>query len=177
MKQAIILICTISFAFSFSQVKKDKNFKTKTFKTDSIQISYPKKWRKSGAHGYIFFRPKGINRNSYEDELEHVSVNKNFIPLHSKQNIEYLLNRYAEKIYRFEVNKSFKISKISNHEKFIYKIESKVDYSLSEDTYKKVEYFFLNGKRLESYRYQIRKELFDKYHDDAMAIINSIERR
>ena len=75
------------------------------------------------------------------------------------------------------MNKSFKISKISNHEKFIYKIESKVDYSLSEDTYKKVEYFFLNGKRLESYRYQMRKELFDKYHDDTMAIINSIEQR
>lgn len=163
--------------FGFSQTKKEKKIRIKTIKTDSLIISYPKTWKKFGAIGHIFFTPKIIRRNTFENELEQVSVNKNFISLRSGESIEVTLNKYAETLNRFETKKNFKILKPSSNSKFIYKIESIITYSLNSDSYKKVEYFFKNGTKLESYSYQMREELFDLYFEDAMLIINSITKR
>ena len=57
------------------------------------------------------------------------------------------------------------------------KIEYELSLDYSENTYKKVEYIRLENSNLKFYRYMAKSELYDKYYNEAMSIINSIEKR
>jgi hypothetical protein len=162
---------TLSFLCVQGQIK------IKSYKGEGITVNYPKTWHKFGAIGHVYFIPKIIRRSTFENELEHVSVNKNVIVYDGKISIEKAITNYADILSRNEIDREYKISKIKNKSKFIYKAEYLIGYNFTQIKYKRVEYFFMNQNNLECYRYQMRKELFDKYHDDAMAIINSIEQR
>ncbi|MBT8245790.1 MAG: hypothetical protein HKP48_08010 [Winogradskyella sp.] len=170
-----VLLALFLIIFSFS---KAQNNKTKIFKNKHLKVEYPKTWFKFGAIGYVYFIPKTIRKNTFENEVEHVSINKNIIPINNGENVENVLKNYSSVLMRNEIKKTFEIVKLESYSKFIYKITSSVIYNSIDEIYKRVEYFFINkDEALENYRYQMREGLFDKYYDDAMLIINSIEKR
>lgn len=172
MKNGLSLFLVVLFVgFGYSQTK------LKAFKNSEISLKYPKTWQKFGAMGYVYIMPKIVKRNTFENEVEHVSVNKNVINYDGVQDVKEIISNYSNTLSRNEAEKKFKISKIEGNSKFIYKVEYLIRYNFTETVYKRLEVFFQNGNTLENYRYQMREDLFDKYYDDAMLIINSIEKR
>lgn len=170
-----IYVLLVFFFVGFTQAQK---IKTNSFKNDEIKVQYPKTWFKFGAIGHVYFIPKIIRKNTFENEVEHVSVNKNIIRLTKQDSIENVLKSYANVLTKNQIKKDFKIIQSESSSKFIYKIESLINYKSKHKTFKRIEYFFINEEdNLESYRYQMRDDLFDKYYEEAMLIINSIQKR
>lgn len=107
MKYKIYVLLAFFFTiFSFSEAQK---FKTKTFKNESLKVEYPKTWFKFGAIGHVYFIPKIIRKNTIENEVEHVSVNKNIIPINKGDNVENVLNNYSRILMRNEIKKPSKL--------------------------------------------------------------------
>ena len=173
------LILAISFliVLNCGSTKTEKPVKIKTFETEELTVSYPSSWIKTGGVGYIYFIPKIIKKSTFENEVENVSVNKHFIPINSSDEIERVLKKYANTKTRNELSKSFQLIKLTSSSKFIYKIESLITYNFTSETYKREEYFLKKSGKLEYFTYQMRETLFEKYHDDAMLIINSIQEK
>lgn len=170
-----VLLAFLFIGFGFSQAQK---IKTKTFKNEYLKAEYPKTWFKFGGIGHVYFIPKIIRKNTFENEVEHVSINKNIIPISKGDIIESILQNHCSVLKRNEIKKDFKIIELDSKSKFIYRVESLVIYKSMQETYKRIEYFFINdADNLENYRYQMREDLFDKYYNEAMSIINSVEKR
>nr|WP_321233902.1 hypothetical protein [uncultured Psychroserpens sp.] len=157
-----------------SDAQTRKTVKIKTFKNEEIVVNYPKTWMEFGGLDHVYFIPKKIRNSTFENEVEHVSVNKNVIPLESTHQIEKVLDKYGSTLTRNQVRKSFELIKMHPDSKFIYKIESLITYRFSQNIYKRVEYFYSLEDRLEYFTYQMRDELYNQYLDDALFIINSV---
>ena len=157
--------------------KTEKPIRIKTFKNKSVIVNYPSNWVRFGRTGIALFIPKKIQENTYQNEIEHVDVNRATLTIDIKDGIEKALNRYGNSIRKNEKLKNFRLIKLDSNPKFIYKMESLRVYDFTPGTYKREEYFYMKDGRLELYLYQMREDLFDFYHKDAMLIINSVEHK
>jgi hypothetical protein len=174
MKKIILATCFIFLvngANCFSQ--NAPTTKIKNFRNSDFKVKYPKNWKLLTYNGYVVFRPKKLKEKD-STGFGRVSINPGQIKYVSNiLNIEKQLVDHANTLNRHERSKSYEIIKLSDDPKFIYKIEYKVLTDYNENIYKHVEYFYLNNKKLSHYSYIIREDLFEKFHDDAMFIINS----
>ena len=176
MKIIYVIIIAFILVSCGSSIKSNENFhKVKTYKNEKLIVNYPNNWLKFGALGYIYFIPKEVNASTFENEVEHVSVNKNRILIGHIEQIENALKNHAETLSRNKITGKFEIIKLNSDSKFIYKIESSITYNFSQYIYKRVEYFYMNENNLEYFTYQMREELFNFYLEDALLIINSVQ--
>lgn len=157
--------------------KTEKLIKIKTFKNEHYKVKYPNTWVRFGAIGSAHFMPKTIRKNTFENEIEHVGINKHIIEIDTKDDIEKILYQYGKTIRRNEKLKNFRLIKLDSDPRFIYKIESLITYSFISGVYKREEYFYIKNNKLGYFKYQMREDLFDVYHNDAMLIINSVEHK
>ncbi len=178
MKRLLLILSTLFLVnCGSSDLPTEKAAKIKTFKNKNIEAKYPKTWIKFGGLDYVYFMPKKVRDNNFENEVEHVSINKNNIQINSFNQIENVLNKHGNTLTRNQIKKSFELVKLNSQAKFIYKIESFITYNSSPNTYKRVEYFYQNQGMLKYFIYQMREELFDLYHEDALFIINSVHNK
>ena len=157
--------------------KTEKPIKIKIFKNNDVIVNYPNTWVMPGLKRNPYFMPKTIEKNTYQNEIEHVSIFKRSIPVNDSDDIEKILYHYGETINRNEKFKNFRLVKLQSSSKFIYKIESLITYNFISGNYKREEYFYLRNGELGYFKYQMREDLFDFYHDDAMLIINSVQHK
>ena len=154
-----------------------KNFKLKKFKTKEFRLKYPNSWTKYGAHGYVFLTPKDIIKNGLNNEINHLSLNKNEIILNDSITVEEALETHANNIKYFEKNIEYTIKKINSESSFNYKIEYIRSHNKIPSNIKRLEYFFWSKSKLKYVRFQMREELFAIYFNEAMLIINSFQFR
>lgn len=175
----ILSVLTILFivSLSSSQVDKRKIIQTKTFKNENIIVKYPKTWKHRAVNAYVFIEPKGC-REINSSVLCHVSADPEELQwVITPTNTEKYLIEHAETLNRHERSKTFEITKLPDDSKFVYKIEYAVFLDYNEDAYKKAEFFYLKNSKLRYYSFIARKDVFEKYYDEAMFIINSIKER
>jgi hypothetical protein len=168
-------ILTLFLIFFINSVHSQEYLNSKKYRHSEFTLNYPRTWKFEEFNGYVLFRPKEISA------LDKLGPNQVFVypgeVSINKKNIEEALNAHASNIDRHEVEKKFKIIKLNNESKFIYKIEYEVLFEYNNDIYKQIEYLYKEGSKLKFYYYLMRKDLFDKYYDEAMFIINSIKKR
>ena len=170
-----LYVFTLILAINFGHCQR--KVKTKTLNFSVYKLHYPSTWKTYEYNGKITLRPKEINKTDYLGP-SFVYVFPNKINTSNKlETEEETLNQHASKILSHEKNKSFKVIKLSDNSKFKYKIEYDLKLDFTNNTFKKVEYVYNESGKLKYCSYLMREDFFDKYHDDAMAIINSIERR
>ncbi len=157
--------------------KTEKPIKIKTFENKNLSVNYPSNWVRFGRTGAALFIPKTIQKNTHENEIEHVDVNRITLSIDIKEGIEEILKHYANSTRENVKLKNFRLIKLESNPKFIYKIESLRVYNSKPGTYKREEYFYVKDGKLEFNLYQMREDLFDFYHDDAMLIINSVQHK
>ncbi|MCC1483418.1 hypothetical protein [Winogradskyella immobilis] len=104
------------------------------------------------------------------------TIKPNFIPLDS-ENIETVLESHAKTLYPHEAKKKYKITRISDHPKFIFKIDYDLLLDYGDEMHKSVAFFYKKGKKLRYYSYLMKVDLFDEFYEEAMFIIDSIEDR
>jgi len=169
MKKIIIL----SFIIFCSCASKKNTSKLKTISNNHFEITYPKSWVKFGAMGYVYLTPKTLRKANPEDELNNISVSRNVLNVEKFIGLENTLKEHANTLRRNESNKESKIIKMEENSKFVYKIESLVEYKSEKNKYKRLEFFYIKNNRLDFIRFQMKEHYFGMYYNDALKIINS----
>jgi hypothetical protein len=153
------------------------HFKLKSLRTEGLTMNYPNTWIKYGAHGYVFLAPKEFKKEYPENELNYISINKNIISIDDFDDIEINLNKHGNSLKSYEKTKNFKLIKIRGNTSFIYRMEYLVEYKFEEVRHKGVDFFFVSKGKLKFIKFQMREDLFDKYINEAMIIINSFNKK
>ncbi len=181
-KIILIILITIFTVFGNSCAVNNKSqnltngsVKLKTINNKGFKLNYPKSWVKFGAVGYFYLTPKKLKKENPEDELNNLSVNKNIIYVDKYEGIEKTINNHCNSLRRGEKSKDYKVIKTKEGSKYLFKIESIVEYHSVEEKFKRVEFFYVINKNLEYIQFQMRESLFETYIDEAMLIINSFE--
>ena len=171
MKKALQLIIVTLLISGCSSSKIGS--KLKTLNTKEFTVNYPNTWVKFGAYGYFYFTPKVIKKDSPEDELNNLSLNRNILNVEKSESIETAIANHGNTLRFHEKSRKGKLYKIKEESKFIYKTESTIEYNNFDGKYKSVEYFYLLNDEVNFITFQMKENIFDKYFNDAMIIINS----
>lgn len=170
----------LCFSLGYSQSKK---VEIKTYKNNNIILNYPKTWKAYPKNGNVALqpidiKPKKYNRLNFSHGPNFVYVNFTESSDNYKNNTDKeLLQAHASKVSGHEMSKDFKIVKLFNDPKFEYRIDYNVKFDFTDKNYKQTEYVFKLKNKIHYCYYIMREDLFDKYYDEAMSIINSIEKR
>ncbi|WP_405574516.1 hypothetical protein [Winogradskyella sp. Asnod2-B02-A] len=180
MKNVLTYLTIVLFSFSTytcaskKQNSTPKNPKIKTLKGVGFTVDYPNTWMEFGGMGYVNFAPKELKKQYPSKEGFSTSVNKYFLSVDGFENIEEALYHHGNTKRTPEKTKTFKITKINTHHKFLYKIDYTIIYKSDPETvFKCVEYFFKSKNKIEYIYYQMFEDLYDTYLKEAMVIINS----
>ena len=171
--KSTLYIVVFCFCFSFAE-SQNKNLKN--YKFGAYKLNYPKAWK-------IQKNPFGFQLLPKEKELIKKRaafvyiINSKIKKFIGKTDIVSYLKQYAETPDHHIKSKSFRITEIKDNAKYQYKITSEIVFVLSDEISTRVEYFNFSGEFVSSIMYQARKDIFEKYKNDAMLIINSIQQR
>ena len=176
MKKFIHLAVLVALISSCGTQKTSPQLKK--YKTKDFIVSYPNTWMKHVKFNHVDFFPKEFKINP-ENELNRLALNNNKLNLENLDEIEKTIIEFSEFSYKWQKNKTSEITKINNDSKFLYKIESLFETNFDKNVYKKVEYFYVtkNNKSIKYIIFQMQIDLFDKYINDAMIIINSFHNK
>ena len=179
-KQTLTLFVVLLFIYGCGSNNKlsssnSNQFKLKSLRTEGFTIKYPNTWMRFGAHGYAYLTPIKLRKENLNIELHHISINKNIILIDDFNKIENILDKHGNSLKFHEKSKNFKLIKISGDDRFIYRIEYLIEFKLDKGIHKGVEYFFMSKGKLKYIQFQMREELFHKYINEAMIIINSLQ--
>ncbi|WP_375235239.1 hypothetical protein [Winogradskyella sp.] len=158
--------------FGESQKKKE----SKTLRFSDYKFEYPKTWKTQQNTFGVQLLPKETSNSKSRLAFIYLSRSK-FKKLKGNSDIISYLKKYAEVPDHHINSKTYSILKIKDNYKFQYKIISEISFVNSGEIFTREELFSVDGKYVSSIMYQGRKDVFYKYHDDAMSIINSIEKR
>lgn len=172
MKNILSILIIVTFV-DFGQAQKNKQ--NKTLKFSDYKLEYPKTWKTHKFNGYIMFMPKNLKDTDYLGPNP-IYVFPNTIS-NPGESIIKKLEKHASVLNGHEKEKNFKIIEFKGKGKFHYKVEYDILMDFSDIRFKKEEYVFLSKSKLKYCYYIMRQDLFDKYYDEAMSIINSLERR
>jgi len=171
MKKLIFIFCIVFFSCG----TQSSPIKLKTIKHRDFNAQYPNNWVSFGSMGYVFLRPKELKKTNPEDELNHISINKNPFYIEKFNGVENTLNEHGRTLRRGEIKKDYILTKLPEGSKFIYKIESTIERLSFKEKFKRLEFFYIRNSKLDYIEFHMEEKLFDIYFDDAMLIINSFE--
>ena len=118
--------------------------KFKIYKNRNYKAKYPSTWNSKNFHGLIRFIPKKIKSQNITGP-NHVSINLASISSNS-DNIETILESHAKTLYPHEIEKKYKVTRLKNHPKFIYKIEYDLLLNYGDEIYKAISFFYKKGE-------------------------------
>ncbi|ARV09759.1 hypothetical protein BTO05_08925 [Winogradskyella sp. PC-19] len=167
-----IFLVIVFVGFGESQSEKE----TKKLRFSDYKLEYPRTWKKKDFYGYILLN-REENGKSLKRDVQVTVFPNQLKQVFDRRKIKDYLIEHANTLFPHEMNKTFLISSVATGSKYMCKIEYELSLDYSENTYKKVEYIRLENSNLKFYRYMAKSELYDKYYNEAMSIINSIEKR
>ncbi len=149
--------------------------KLKTINTKDFRINYPNSWVKSSPYVHIILAPKKLKELNPEDEFNNISLKKNVIYVDKYENIEKTLDTHCNTLIRGEAKKEYEILKLNEDPRFICKVDYDIVYEWTNETYRRIEYFYAVDGKLDYLRIQMRGDLFEEYKEDIQSIIKSFK--
>ena len=149
--------------------------KVKTLIVPGYKLEYPNTWKPKDFYGYKLLNPLENGRFLKRDVL--IAVFPNHIKkVYNRKDILQSLEAHANVLQPHEMQKTYEIRNNPGG-RFMCIIDYKLSLDSLENRYRKIEFIKLEGYSLKKFSYMAKEELFDKYYDEAMFIINSIQKR
>lgn len=170
-------LCISVLLFSSLIFSQGKKVKIKTYKNKQIRLEYPNTWKLFRYNGNITLQPNLIKKTDYLGPSYVYVFPGEIINKSNIKSEKELLKIHASRIIGHEENKNFSIIKLADNLKYSHRIDYIIKMDFSDINFKKVEYIYKQNNKLKYCFYLMREDFFKKYYNDAMSIINSIEKR